>query len=653
MSKAKLVAAGLAAVQVLAEWSAELSGFRETEYGIWNTEHGTWNTDYYINIMYTIDTMVKHRSAKRATKRSAKRAAKRGAYKSKRTHRKMKLSRKRMQRGGQQTFIERLAAGKAAAAAAIREKADKVIANLLASSTEVRVDTLVILIKTVQSLQTMFQIVRTIAEISNIVGEEKKAEMKTKLNKQIEDLKVSMNELTANEGLDDCFTTLQDKVQRGDVVVQEPQSSDSDVGKTGVFHEDGNTYYKALVVGDSFDEEGNRVLKLWLNGAGIEPIPIQYYKVSSTVKFVVDENDSSFKDAKDKYGQSPVTIEDARIFYKIPAPGAGAIPAPGAVAETQSSPEEEGKSIFEQLKELFTKFISSPASDRKQTLLDMISGLKSKFLDNLNRFSNRLQDKELKECIKQINKALTEKIRKKLESLGFKSTSSPAAPVSGNGGVGGQTQVRKIKITRNVMNNRGQSFAQFTAFENELREHLKSKGWSQDDTQLDKQMEAYINHVIRPEELNFGEYTIFIFAVLSGMIDSIEFINDAEKPAKKVKIANKDDFMKRYDEKRPGARRPYYKFKYELETIIASSNTYLAFGLVVTFTTDFSKTPLLPSIQTALKAVYVEANTAYDAAVKSNNADVIQTAFLVAHRAANAAKNIGVPGVALPVRKIF
>ena len=38
MSKAKLVAAGLAAVQVLAEWSAELSGFRETEHGTRNME---------------------------------------------------------------------------------------------------------------------------------------------------------------------------------------------------------------------------------------------------------------------------------------------------------------------------------------------------------------------------------------------------------------------------------------------------------------------------------------------------------------------------------------------------------------------------------------------------------------------------------------
>ena len=331
----------------------------------------------------------------------------------------MKLSRKRMQRGGQ-TWRDK-------AEAALKEKADKVIANLLASSTEVRVDTLVILIKTVQSLQTMFQIVRTIAEISKIVGEEKKAEMKTKLNKQIEDLKVSMNELTANEGLADCFTTLQDKVQTGDVVVKEPQSSDSDVGKTCVFQDD-KTPYQALVVGDSFDEEGNRVLKLWLNGAGIEPKTIQYYTVSSTVKFV-GETSNAFMDAIGKYGQSPVTIEDARIFYKIPAPGAGAIPAPGAVAETQSSPEEEGKSIFEQLKELFTMFISSSLSDKKQTLLDMISGLKSKFLDNLNRFSNRLQDKELKECIKQINKALTEKIREKLESLNFRPSQPPEPPV--------------------------------------------------------------------------------------------------------------------------------------------------------------------------------------------------------------------------------
>jgi len=39
MSKAKLAARGLAAVQVSAEWLVELSGFRDTEHGIRNTEH--------------------------------------------------------------------------------------------------------------------------------------------------------------------------------------------------------------------------------------------------------------------------------------------------------------------------------------------------------------------------------------------------------------------------------------------------------------------------------------------------------------------------------------------------------------------------------------------------------------------------------------
>ena len=57
MSKVRLAARGLAAVQVSAEWSVELSGFRDTEYGTRNTEYGTRNTDYYINIMYTIDTI--------------------------------------------------------------------------------------------------------------------------------------------------------------------------------------------------------------------------------------------------------------------------------------------------------------------------------------------------------------------------------------------------------------------------------------------------------------------------------------------------------------------------------------------------------------------------------------------------------------------
>ena len=90
MSKAKLAARGLAAVQVSAEWSVELSGFRDTQ-------DGTPNTHYYINIMYTIDTIQYNTMAKHATRRSYKNRA----SKKRRTIRKLKRTlRRKIQRGG-------------------------------------------------------------------------------------------------------------------------------------------------------------------------------------------------------------------------------------------------------------------------------------------------------------------------------------------------------------------------------------------------------------------------------------------------------------------------------------------------------------------------------------------------------------------------
>lgn len=90
MSKAKLAAAGLAAVPVSAEWSAELSGFRDTV-------HGRRNTEYCINIMYTIDTIQYNTMAKHVTRRSYKNRA----SKKRRTIRKLKKTmRRKIQRGG-------------------------------------------------------------------------------------------------------------------------------------------------------------------------------------------------------------------------------------------------------------------------------------------------------------------------------------------------------------------------------------------------------------------------------------------------------------------------------------------------------------------------------------------------------------------------
>lgn len=353
--------------------------------------------------------MVKHRSAKRATKRSAKRAAKRGAYKSKRTHRKMKLSRKRMQRGGGLAELRAAAAAFKAdrldpAAAAIIEKADAVAAAFLANFSNIPVDVLVGLIKTVKSLKTMFQILSTIAEISIIVGEEKKMEMKTKLTKLITNLRESMKEyMDKHQELKACVETLQSKGETGGVVVN--TAPPTDVGKTCVFKE-GSNAYQALVVGDRTTEQGDHVLDLWLNGAGYDPKQVQYYLVEKGFITFVDET-STESSATDKYGQSPVTLKEARKFYEIPAPGAAA-----DVEMIQSSTEEP--SLISKAKDLVGTFMKS---DKKQALLDIISGFKAVALSKLDRVSSRFQDQQLKDCVNQIKNALTAKIGEQLNRV--------------------------------------------------------------------------------------------------------------------------------------------------------------------------------------------------------------------------------------------
>ena len=404
--------------------------------------------------MYTIDTMVKHRSAKRTTKRSAKRAAKRGAYKSKRTHRKMKLSRKRMQRGGQKWW-EQAAAEAAAlneralqykadnldpaaavlkgralqfkaenldpAAAALKEKADAVAATFLASFSGIAVDVVVGLLKTVQSLKTMFQIVSTIAEISKFQAGQQQDAMKTKLRNLTAKLKESMKEyLDNNPELARCIDVLQSKGETGGVVVIDAPTTD--VGNTCVFTEDRKLYYKALVVEDITTDEGDHVLYLWLNGAGYDPKQVQYDLIKSGFLKYVTENSDEFKNATDKYGQSPVTLQEARDFHKIPAPGAVT-----DVEMTQSSPQEE-VSIFETIKDLVTKMKGS--ADKKKTLLDMIAGMKTAFLIKLDGLSNRFQYPDLVNCVKQIKGALLAKIGEHLETL--KLSGSVDSTVSSN-----------------------------------------------------------------------------------------------------------------------------------------------------------------------------------------------------------------------------
>jgi hypothetical protein len=201
-----------------------------------------------------------------------------------------------------------------------------------------------------------------------------------------------------------------------------------------------------------------------------------------------------------------------------------------------------------------------------------------------------------------------------VKSVGFLSNlsgNSPSStPLPGNGG-GIQVHPIKIRTGGTFIPDMTKGFAEFTNFEERLKEELKSRGWPGDETALDKAIENYIKSV-NPTIWHPLGCTIFIFAVLSGMIISIEFTND--KTAEKVNITTAADFMKRYYDN--ASKHPYSKFKQELFDIVTSSNTKIATGLSLKITTDFSKTPDYASVQAKAAA---DANDALKAALKAAN----------------------------------
>jgi hypothetical protein len=185
----------------------------------------------------------------------------------------------------------------------------------------------------------------------------------------------------------------------------------------------------------------------------------------------------------------------------------------------------------------------------------------------------------------------------------------------GNGNTGGLS-VTGIQITNPNVHNititakpqPGRSFfsmagtvvtdsSQLTNFENLLRTELKSKGWPSNDADLNDAIKQYINSP-RFNKYNNGpntdklyiddsDKTIFLFAVLSGMIESIQFIDNNTN----VMINSADEFMKKYNTQNNNNTNtePYYRFKVQVFDVAEKKKT-----VTVTITTDFRKIPPPP-----------------------------------------------------------
>lgn len=94
------------------------------------------------------------------------------------------------------------------------------------------------------------------------------------------------------------------------------------------------------------------------------------------------------------------------------------------------------------------------------------------------------------------------------------------------------------------------------------------------------------NYYIRDDDK-----TIFLFAVLSGMIQSIQFVDNAFTNPKVMNITSADNFMTEYNN-RIGTDKysqPYYRFKDQVFYVAKKKKE-----VIVTITTDFSKVPPPP-----------------------------------------------------------
>ena len=327
----------------------------------------------------------RRRTTKRAMKRSAKRSAKRGAYKSRKTHLK---SRGRTQRGG----IFGFSAGTAVIDVGVA------IANIIPK-----------IFNAVFSLMVMVYILSTIARNPRAFAEAGNEHLKAKLA----DLKKRMEELP---GLKDCINIFESEIQtKVTMNPPSPPPPESNVGKTCIYSPGiGSLSYQALIVGEwdqveaAKNDYGKPMYFIWVNGGGLDREPV----FQNTIKIVLNEQDKEEfnKLEGNRIGQQNVTMQQAREYYSLtkslePTDG----PAPPIIL-----PEQQ-ETIVDMLKRRATEF--SKATDKKQFIVGAVNGYIAARKLRLERFTERLNDDDLKNCILRIKEALTQQIKSQVAEL--------------------------------------------------------------------------------------------------------------------------------------------------------------------------------------------------------------------------------------------
>jgi hypothetical protein len=157
----------------------------------------------------------------------------------------------------------------------------------------------------------------------------------------------------------------------------------------------------------------------------------------------------------------------------------------------------------------------------------------------------------------------------------------------------------------------------FKLFEDKLRAKLRENDWPADEAEFNVGISSYNNAKIKSDP-NLSTSTsgvsdiLFIFALYSGMITSIEFTDEKKNP---ISLSGPAAFFEKYTR-----GNPYFMFKSHLYDILSNTSRFTR-SIQVKITTDFSKIPdYLPVKKDVLKSANRQ-TVEYYRSVKKQKAD--------------------------------
>jgi hypothetical protein len=314
----------------------------------------------------------------------------------------------------------------------------------------------------------------------------------------------------------------------------------------------------------------------------------QREKLLSCVEALKDKGGISADEFSQMGGQKGWAFGVGKMLNDVQAKAAGVIDR-----VKEMSPEGFKQKItteFETVKSNILAKVSNMKDEGKRECMRLIISYGFRLIKA--KISSSISAQNITNAMAAHAKAFTEKGSDLLGRVSSHFSSNPAT------GADNEHIIEIVKM-KSVSDNKTDEVASeknFKAFEDKLRAKLREKGWPDDETEFNVGISRYntpkINLDPRITRMTRTDNEIFIFALFSGMITSVEFDESSS-----IGLSGKDAFFARYT-----GSDPYVQFKSELFGILSRKGRHIR-TIKVKITTDFSKIPdYLPIKKEVLKS---------------------------------------------------